>query len=169
MGRSEGLAQGAGVELGDGLVTQVRQPVVPLDIGCTGLRQALLDRGRIGDQGYLQAVDDGRVLLLEVGVEQGSQVLQPEALLIGCLADAHPVLVALAHVPDALAVVHEVVDTALQHRLEVALELATVYLELDAHRVGAAILHLVEVGADDVDLAVGDVVRLGHLYKLEGR
>ncbi len=66
--------------------------------------------------------------------------------------------------PDALAVVHEVVDTALQHRLEVALELAPVNREHDAQRIGITLLHLVYVRTDDLNLAVGHVVSLGHLH-----
>ena len=67
-----------------------------------------------------------------------------------------------------LARVDEVVDLALEHRLEVLLHLAAGHLDHDAQVHGAAVGHLVEVGADDRHLAVLDLVEVDHAQVLEG-
>ena len=77
-------------------------------------------------------------------MEDIAEVAQVEALVVGGLADADPGDVALADVLDAAGAVDEVVDLALEHRLEVALHLAAGYLDQDAHVHGAAVGQIVE-------------------------
>jgi hypothetical protein len=103
-------------------------------------------------------------------VEQVADVLEREPGVLGVLADAHPVDVALAHVPDALGLVEVPVDLALDDRLEVLLHLAAGALDQDTERHLAALLvALLGVLADDDDLVVLDLVHLAHVGPLEGR
>ena len=83
-----------------------------------------------------------------------AEVVELEALVLGGLADADPDEVALAHVQHALGEVHEVVELPLDDRLEVGLHLAAGDVDDDRERDARALFELVELGADDLDLAV---------------
>ena len=96
-------------------------------------------------------------------------VLEPKALLEALLGDPGPDDVALAHVPEAGGAVQEVVDLALENRLEVGLHLAPGHLDPDPERQGRAFLHRIDVGADQLDRSVFDLVELHRGHELEGR
>ena len=93
---------------------------------------------------------------------------QAQALGKAGLGHARPDDVALAHVPDAFGAVDQVVNLALEDRLEVGLHLAPGHLDPDRQRQRGAGLDLVDVGADDLDLAVVDLVQVDHGDELEG-
>ncbi len=63
--------------------------------------------------------------------------------------------------------VDEVVNLPLQDRLEVRFHLAPSDVDDDAHLHRALLGHIGEVGPDHFDLAVRDVVQLGHAKELE--
>ncbi len=71
--------------------------------------------------------------------------------------------------PDALGAVDQVVDLPLEDRLEVGLHLAARHLHPDGQRQAAAGLDVVDVRADDLDLAVVDLVHVHAGHELEGR
>ena len=84
------------------------------------------------------------------------------------LGDAGPDDVALAHVPDAFGAVDQVVDLALEDGLEVGLHLSAGHLDPDGQGQGRAGLNAVDVRADDLDLAVVDLVHVGPGHEFEG-
>ena len=91
-----------------------------------------------------------------------------EALVRRSLADADPGDVALADVLDAARAVDEVVDLALEHRLEVLLHLAAGHLDQDAHVDRRPVRQVLEARPDHLDLAVLDLVHVDHAQVLEG-
>ena len=94
-------------------------------------------------------------------------MLEPESGAVGGLADAQPGHVALAHVEDAHGVVDERMDVALEDGLEVLLHLSARDLRVDPKREGAALLDGVDIGADELDLPVLDLVHIPHPEVLE--
>ena len=143
--------------------------MVALLVGGARLLELLLDVGLVDEERRLDLVDDRAEGVVRDRVEQVADVLEREAGVLGVLADAHPVDVALAHVPDALGLVEVAVDLALDDRLEVLLHLAAGALDEDPERQLAALLvALLGVLADDDDLVVLDLVHLAHVRPLEG-
>ena len=91
-------------------------------------------------------------------MQDDADMLEPEALFHGLFADAHPGDIALADVHDALGVVDEVVNLALQDRLVVLLHLAAGHLHDDGQGQLRTGRHIGQLRADDLDLAVLDLV-----------
>ena len=81
---------------------------------------------------HLHLVDDGGIVVEKFGMQNFAEVANLEALVFGGLADADPVDVTLAHVPDAFGAVDQVVDLALEDGLEVGLHLAPGHFHPDA-------------------------------------
>jgi hypothetical protein len=67
-----------------------------------------------------------------IGVQDDTDVLERETLFDGGLADTHPGDVALADVHDALDIVDQMVNLALQDRLEVGLHFPAGHLDENA-------------------------------------
>ena len=127
-----------------------------------------LDVLGVGEDLHLHLVDDGGIVVEELGMQDFAQVADLEAFVLGRLADADPVDVALAHVPDAFGAVDQVMDLAFQNRLEVRLHLAAGNFHPDADGQSRQVLgfrvnyDVVDLRADDGDLAVfhlGDLER----------
>ncbi len=68
---------------------------------------------------------------------------------------------------NAAGAVDKVVDLALQHRLKVGLHLATGHLHNDAHVHGTLFGNLLIAWTNQGDLAILDLVHLGHAQVLE--
>ena len=139
---------------------RVGDAVVALEVGLARASSSSSSTSAcVGVERHLHLVDDVAEDLVDAGVEDLAEVLQAEALGEGRLADADPGDVALADVLDALGAVDEVVDLALEHRLEVLLHLAAGDLDDDAERHGAALrASSSRSGPIDRDLAVLDLV-----------
>jgi hypothetical protein len=96
--------------------------------------------------------------------------LQRDAVVPGGGADAYPVHVALAHVPEALGLVDGVVHLPLKDALEVLLHLPACHVHHDAYRHPAAlVVEVLPALADDGYLVVLHLLGLPHPHKLEGR
>ncbi len=54
-----------------------------------------------------------------------------------------------------------------EHRLKIFLHLSASHLDQDAHIHGAFFFNFGKVWADDIDLAIGDIVEFSHLQVLE--
>src|SRR3989338_9602916 len=102
MGGGKTLAEGATVEEVDRLVVHPQDSLVPLGKGPVDLTQAFFFLCLIGINGYLYLVYDGAVFLVELGVDDGTDVSQSEASLEALFTYAVTYLVPLAHVEDAL-------------------------------------------------------------------
>ncbi len=166
MGGREGLAQGAGVVGLHVLVGHLLDAFVARLVFGPGRLGQLVHVFLLGVEGHLDLVQDLAEVLVELGVQHDTDVFQGKALFHGGLADADPGDVALADVHDALDVVDQMVDLALQDGLEVGLHLAAGHLHENAHGEGVAFLQVVDVRAVHDDLAVLDLVHLGHLDQL---
>ncbi len=84
------------------------------------------------------------------------------------LADTDPGDIALADVHHTLDVVDQVMDLALDDRLEIGLELASGHLDINTQRQGVPFFQIGDVGTVDDHLAVIDLVHFGHLDQLGG-
>jgi len=167
--RRERLAEQAGVERVDGLVGHGLQPTVALVVDLARHGHALHDFLGVGDQRDFDLVHDGGILGEQLGVQDVAVVAQPQPLGKAGLGDARPDDVALPHVPDALGAVDEVMDLALEDRLEVGLHFASRDLDPDGEGEGGTGGNLVNVRSDDLDVAVVDLVQTDGRDKLEGR
>src|SRR3990172_3754696 len=105
---------------------------------------------------------------MEACMQDLAEVFDVEALLGRRVADPDPGDIALANVLDARGPVDEVMDLTFEHRLEVLLHLAPGDLDDDPQVHRALIRHVVEGGSDKLDLAVLDLVQVGHEQVLEG-
>ena len=88
---------------------------------------------------------------------------------IAGLRDARPYDVTLPHVPDAFRAVHQVMNLALQNRLEIRLHLPSCHLDPYAQRQSLPRLDAVDIRTNDADLSVIDLVEIRHRGKLERR
>ena len=165
----ERLAKQAGIEGLDRFVGHRLQAAVALVIDLLGDGQALLDLFQVGHQRHLHLVDDRRIVGEELGMDDLAIVFQAQSLGKAVLRDAGPDDVALAHVPDAFGTVDHVVDLALQDRFEIALHLAAGHFDPDRQRHRGAGLDGVDIGADDFDLAIVDLVEIDRGDELEAR
>ena len=127
-----------------------------------------LHRLRLAADADGHLVDDAAVFLVQLGVQDRAQVLQPQAGLEGLLADAAPDLVALAGVHEAHGVAQPAVDLAFEDALEVAVHLSPGHQHFDRQRHGAALRHGVDVRAGDLDAAVLDLAAVDHVDVLHG-
>jgi len=130
------LAQGAGYVGLDGLVGHLFDALVALLVFSASALSEFVNVLFLGVKGHLDLVDDFLKVLVELGVQHHADVLQGKALLDGRLAQPDPGDVALADVHDALHVVDQMVDLALDDRLEVGLELPAGDLDIDAEGCG---------------------------------
>ena len=117
-----------------------------------------LDIFFIGINLHLELVEDTAEVLVQFGMQDLADVLQPEALFHGLFADAHPGDIALADVHDALGVVDQVVNLALQDRFVVLLHLASGHLHDDGQGQLGSGRNIGNLRPDDLDLAVLDLV-----------
>src|SRR5664280_1977272 len=163
----EALAQQAAVEGVDRLVGERGDALVALAVGDARLLDERVHLGLVGGEVDLHLVDDVAEHLVDARVDDLAEVLQAEALGEGALAHPRPGDVALAVVLDALDAVDEVVELALEDGLEVRLHLAPGDVHDHAERQGAALLHGVQVGAVNDDLAVLPLVGGTHAQVLE--
>jgi hypothetical protein len=166
--RRKRLAEKAGIEGLHRFVGQRLEPPVPLVVHRAGDRHPPLHLVGLGDQRHPDLVDERGVLAEQLGVEDPPVVLEPQSLLEALLGDAGPDDVALPHVPDPGGAVQEVVDLTLQDRLEVRLHLAAGHLHPDPERERGTLLHRIDVGPDDLDLPVVDLVERDRGEELEG-
>ena len=164
----ERLTQRAVVEGVHCLVGQVGQSPVAEVVGHARLLQPLGVQFGIGDDLHLYLVHDSAKVGVEAGVEDVAKVMQIEALLNRRLADADPRDVTLTHVLETGGCVDKVVELPLQHRLEIQLHLAASHLDQNSHIHRAADLHILKVGADDLDLAILHLVHWHHTQVLVG-
>ena len=163
----EALAQGARVERLDRLVGEPHHALVALRVDELRLLEHLVDLGLLGVDRDLHLVDDRLEVVEQLRVQDVADVPELEAGVLGGLADADPDELALPHVQHALGEVHEVVELALDDRLEVRLHLAPGHIDDDAERNAGALFELVELGPDDLDLAVLDLGRVARAHELE--
>ncbi len=132
----------------------------------------------VGEQGDLHLIHDGRIVVEELGVQDLAQVADLEALVLGGFADADPVDVALAHVPDAFGAVDQVVDLAFENRLEVGLHLASGNFHPDAEAAAPSCgvdttssisgpTTVILPSSTSVDIARGDILEARRLVAAE--
>ena len=145
VGRREALAQGARVEDVDGVVGQPGHPLVARGVGLAREFAHLDDLVLFGVDRDLDLVDDRVELVEDLGVQDLAEVGELEPLVLRRLADRIQMQVALAHVQRALGEVDEVVELALDDRLEVGLHLATGDVDHDAERNSAAFFDVVDL------------------------
>ena len=164
----EALAEDATVERVHRFVGHLGDAPVAIVVGLAGDLQPLGYLVLVGVDGNLHLVHNGAEVRVKTSVKNLSEVLEVEALLRRRLADADPGDVPLAYVLHSRGGVEEVVDLAFQHRLEVLLHLAPGHLHHDAQVHGPAHLHVLEAGADDLDLVILDLVQRLHVKIFEG-
>ena len=165
----EALTQQARVERVDALVSERLHALVARSVCRARLDHAALDLFALGEERDLHLVDDRRILVQELGADDLAQVADQKALAARGLADADPVDVALAHVPHALGAVDQVMDLALENRLEIGLHLAARHLDPDAQRQRRRLSHVTRLRPDHRDLAVFDLRQLARVHVLERR
>ena len=166
--RRKRLAQRTIVERIHRLVRQIGQPPVAEIVRHPRLLQPFRVLLRIRHDLHLHLVHDRAELRVEAGVHDIAEMLQIEPLIRRPLRDPDPRDIPLAHVLDTRSPIHEIVNLALQHRLEILLHLAAGHLDHQPHIHRPADLHILEVGAHDLDLPVLHLVHLCHTQILEG-
>ncbi len=116
----------------------------------------------------IHLVHDGAKVSMEAGNQDLAKVLEVKALVVRAFADADPGDVTLADVLDAGGAVDEIVHLAFQDRLKVGLHLAPGNPDDDPHVHRALVRNLVKARANDLDLAVFDLIHLCHIEVLKG-
>jgi len=82
MVRSEGLAKGAAIECVHSFIGETSYSNISFPVDSAGLLQKLTHFVLFSIKGYLNLVHDGAELVMEIGMEDVSDMLQAESLLI---------------------------------------------------------------------------------------
>ncbi len=114
----------------------------------------------IGIDFHLHLIKNGAELLMQFAMQHLADMLEGETLLHRGLADADPHDVPLADVHDALDVVDQMMELALQDRLEIRLHLAAGHLNQDGDGQVLALGDVTDVLAFENNLAVHDLVHI---------
>ena len=123
MAGGEGLAERAGIIGIRALVGHALDTGIPFCIDGPGFFDDFLDLSFVGVNFDLEFIEDSAEVLVQLGVQDDADVLQPEAFFHGLFADAQPGDVSLADVHDALGVVDEVVNLPFQNRFVIVLHM----------------------------------------------
>ena len=86
-------------------------------------------------------------------------VPQAQTVFKSGLGNTGPDDIALSHVPDTFRAVDQMVNLALKNRFKVRLHLASGHFHPDCQRYRGAFRNLINVRADDLDIAVVDLVK----------
>ena len=158
----EGLAKGAAIVGVHRFIGHTCYPGIPLMINAASLVPQFFNLIQLGVKGNLHLVHDGAEIVVKVGMQDDAKVFQAEALIHGRFTEAEPGNVPLRYMLYAFSAVDEVVDLALQNRLEVLLHLSTCYRHHDAQGHFHPLLKAVEVRPDNGDLAILNLIHILH-------
>ena len=115
---------------------------------------------------HLALIHNSVELILDLRIENLSDMFQTEAGVISLLADTQADHITLSGVHDSLDAVQIAVEFTLKYRLEVSLHALSGNFYNISNLLFASHFHLVNVGSDQLDLMILDLGKILHLNKL---
>ncbi|OPX74382.1 MAG: hypothetical protein A4E44_01954 [Methanosaeta sp. PtaB.Bin018] len=131
------------------------------------LGQLFLYLGGVGDNGDLHLLDEGHLCLVQLNDRGEDLYPGGDSLLLQALSYPHPDIISLVEVHEAADVGEQGVVAPLDDGLQVLLDLLSGNLEYHAEGDCGAFLDILEVGADNCDLSILNLVHRGSQRQLE--
>ena len=158
MARGKRLAQGTGIEDIFGFIGHGAQTKIALVIDLFGQFHDLFNLLLYRIYFDLNLVENSAKFLMELTVKNNAEMFEGKALFNGSLPNPDPHDITLADMHDALDIVHQMMELALQDRLKIRLHLPAGNLNQDTDRQILPLFNIGDIRSLHNNFAVFDLI-----------